>query len=101
MNQSGNGQSILQLLILNRVSSDKSRACFQNLRMSTAQNFSKDVARNTFLRKTTNVQRIDRISTHRVHVAQGVRSGNLAKQEWIIASGGDKIDGLHKSDAVG
>jgi len=98
---SGDGESVLQLLVNDRVPTDDGRACFMNLVLSSTKYLGEDLDGERVDGEADNAEGGQRLPTHGVDVGERVRGGDLPELIRIVDDGREKVDGLHQREIIG
>ncbi len=96
IHETGHGEAVLELGILDRVSSHQSGTRFTHFLGAAAQDVRQDGSLDPPGRKTADVQRGERTASHGIDIGKGVGGGHLAENHRIVHDGGDEVHRLHE-----
>ncbi len=99
MDIAGDAQTVLRLVILDRVAAGDDAAGLDRLIVSALQNTA-DSIKGKAGRNAQKVHRERRLSAHRVHIAQGIRGGDLSKLVGVVDDRGEEVDGVDRGEVI-
>jgi hypothetical protein len=98
---SGNGETVFDLLVDDAVATNDERAGFVHGVLPATQDLGEHLERGRARWKADDVERGERLATHRIDVGQCVRCGDAAEGVRVVDNWRKEIDGLHQGQIVG
>src|SRR5919106_1278178 len=97
----GNGESVFDLFIDDAVPAGNHGTGLVHRVLSAAEDLGEHLDRRPASGKADNVERRERLPSHRVHIGERVRGGDASKRVRVVDDRRKEIDGLNEGEIIG